>query len=441
MMLWISQWRYDMLNELDPKALGENIAEFQNSQNLTQEKLAEKLNVDTGTVGRWLRGETVPSLKNLYALAQIFNVSLDNLVFGDTNDKAALMSLDYVWKSGGRKESRPILSLVRQPRDEIEQAGLNIVQLLLQGHTRQEIMSQLNIQENETFWRLVRRIVFSDMLGAETAHVPVNRTLTEKLQKTFDLKTCIVADLGKIDTGMLTTVVLGALGAKVVSDLAKQSGVRLQIGFAGGFSCARIIQSLIQTGTSLKLDVLPIAVQRVENVVAMDANSLVGMLGFFTTGTDIHVYGLPYVSNAQLEQNKHYEPYEITRQMIEKAKRVDIAFIGLGGNLNYAFHRLRDDSEMFCQKSLFELKQMGCIGDILYTLVSKDGPISELQACCDHRVCSIGLDGLQQLAAGHTHVIAVARGRHEALVARLALEKKYINSLIIDDALAQAILE
>jgi DNA-binding transcriptional regulator LsrR (DeoR family) len=154
----------------------------------------------------------------------------------------------------------------------------------------------------------------------------------------------------------------------------------------------------------------------------------------------LHAYGLPYASNAQLEQNKHYEPYEVTRQMLERAKRVNLAFLGLGGDLNVIFHRSAEN-EIFCQRTLFELKQMGCIGDILYTLVNREGPIPELEACCDQMVCSIGLDGLQSLSSGHAQVIAVARGQEKAAVARLALEKRYINSLIIDDKLAQAILK
>lgn len=429
-----------MLGELDTKALGERLVKFQKDRNLSQEKLAEILNVDTGTVGRWMRGETTPNLRNLYLLAQILDTPIDDLVFGNSDVRAMLMPINHERETAGRKESKPIISLVRQPRDEVEKVGLQIAQLLFQGYAQREIMQQFNIQENETLQHFLRRIAFSDMLCVKTENVSLNVKLAKRLQETFDLRTCLVIDTGNIASDILETVILGALGAKVVTDLSKQSGVRLNVGFAGGFSCARVIISLTQTAEPLKLDVIPIAVQRVKNVVTLDANSLIGMLGFFTTGTGLRAYGLPYASNAQLEQNKDYEPYEVTRQMLEKAKRVDIAFLGLGANFDYFFHR-RPGSEMFCQKTFFELKQMGCIGDILYTLVSKDGPMPELQDCCDQRVCSIGLDGLQHLASRHAHVIAVTRGPHEAPVARLALEKRYINSLIIDDKLAQAILE
>lgn len=64
----------------------------------------------------------------------------------------------------------------------------------------------------------------------------------------------------------------------------------------------------------------------------------------------------------------------------------------------------------------------------------------ELQDCCDQMVCSIRLDGLQELVAGPVQVIAIASGPSKAAVTRLALESKYVNGLIIDKALAQAIL-
>jgi DNA-binding transcriptional regulator LsrR (DeoR family)/DNA-binding XRE family transcriptional regulator len=433
-----------MLNALDIKALGERIHKFQKERHLSQEKLAGEVEVDTGTVGRWIRGEIAPSLRNLCSLAQTLNVSLDSLVFSTSDDRTKSMSIDYEWEVGEKKESRPIISLMRQPRDEMEKMALRIAQLLFQGWKRTEIMQQFNIQEEEMLWRYVNRIASGDMLRAEAEYVPLNTELAKELRKKFNLKTCVVVELKNVDLGPLETVIMGAVGAKIVTKFTNESQVRLNVGFSGGFSCARVIVSLMQTEMPLNLDVVPIAVQQVENIVALDANTLIGMLGFFTIGTNLRVYRLPYVSNAQLEQNKSYEPYDITRRMIEKGKKVDLAFLGFGDDTNFFLHRMihpLSRNEIFCQKTLFQIKQMGCIGDILYTLVAEDGPIPELQDCCDQMVCSIGLEGLQSLSSGHAHVIAVSSGQRKAPVARLALSQKYINGLIIDSELAQAILE
>lgn len=44
------------------------IREKRNSQNLTQEELAEKVNLSTGMIGQIERGETMPSVENLDAI-------------------------------------------------------------------------------------------------------------------------------------------------------------------------------------------------------------------------------------------------------------------------------------------------------------------------------------------------------------------------------------
>jgi transcriptional regulator with XRE-family HTH domain len=277
-----------MVNELDSRILGERIAKFQRERNLTQKKLAKQLYVATTTVERWLRGETAPTLENLCLLAQIFEVSLDELIFGSSGASTKSMTISYDWETAGRKESRPIISLVRQPRDEVEKLGLKIIQLLLQRRSRQEIIQQLNLQDHNTLRRWAQRVVFSDMLALQPEQVPLNKELAEKLQKRFGLKTCLVAEVGNIDFGWLEQIILGGLGAQVAIDLAEQSGVRLNVGFAGGFTCARVIISLAQAATPPKLDALPIAVQSIKDVVALDANTLVGILSFLAAGTNLH---------------------------------------------------------------------------------------------------------------------------------------------------------
>ena len=424
-----------MLDELDTKTLGKRISEeLQKHSGLTQEDLAGELCAATSTIGRWIRGDTVPNLHNFYRLARILGVSMDELVSGGASGRTKPASINY--------QGKPVITLMREPRKD-ERKGIRIAQLMFQGRTRRETMERLDIPEEEAFWQHLRHIVYNEMLFVETSYVPLNEALEKELKETFDLKTCVVADLGKV-SNLLKTVVVGALGAKEIIKLFEKFRIRLKIGFVGGFSCGRVIISLIQTRqlSELELDVMPIAVQPVEQVVDQDANTLVGMLGFFTKGTKVRVYGVPYVSNAILQQEPPSEN-PVTREMLEKATQVDVAFLGLGGDLNYIFHQkaIRPEHDTFGGKTIFELKQMGCIGDILYTLVTEEGPMPAFRAYCDQIVCSIGLERLQRLSAGHSHVIAVVAGQNKSSVARLALEKRYINGLVTESELARAVLE
>lgn len=60
--------------------LAENIRMYRKERQMTQEDLAEKLNLTVGTISKWERGSSEPELIYLMQLAQIFHVSLDALL-------------------------------------------------------------------------------------------------------------------------------------------------------------------------------------------------------------------------------------------------------------------------------------------------------------------------------------------------------------------------
>ena len=53
------------------------------SKNLTQEGLAEKLNVSRQTVSKWETDEAMPEMEKALELCKIFNCSMDNLFRND----------------------------------------------------------------------------------------------------------------------------------------------------------------------------------------------------------------------------------------------------------------------------------------------------------------------------------------------------------------------
>ena len=60
--------------------IGENIKRLRRERELTQEQLAEALNVSTTAVSKWERSETYPDITLLFPLAHYFGVSLDELM-------------------------------------------------------------------------------------------------------------------------------------------------------------------------------------------------------------------------------------------------------------------------------------------------------------------------------------------------------------------------
>ena len=73
--------------------LGENIRKYRKANDMSQDELAEKLNVTRQSISLWETGQTQPSIDNIIALSKLFNISTDDLLTesnlktkeGDTN--------------------------------------------------------------------------------------------------------------------------------------------------------------------------------------------------------------------------------------------------------------------------------------------------------------------------------------------------------------------
>ena len=62
------------------KSLGEAIRDHRTALNLTQEYVAEQLGVSRQAVSKWENGTSDPSTSNLFALARLFGVPVEELL-------------------------------------------------------------------------------------------------------------------------------------------------------------------------------------------------------------------------------------------------------------------------------------------------------------------------------------------------------------------------
>ena len=60
--------------------LGSNIVSYRKQQGLTQAGLAEKLNYSDKAVSKWERGESIPDVLTLVQVADLFGISVDDLL-------------------------------------------------------------------------------------------------------------------------------------------------------------------------------------------------------------------------------------------------------------------------------------------------------------------------------------------------------------------------
>ncbi|MEE1060282.1 MAG: helix-turn-helix transcriptional regulator [Ruminococcus sp.] len=60
--------------------------QLRKQKGLSQEELANRLNVSRQTISKWEVGDSTPDMEKLVAICDLFDVSLDNLVMGKEDE-------------------------------------------------------------------------------------------------------------------------------------------------------------------------------------------------------------------------------------------------------------------------------------------------------------------------------------------------------------------
>lgn len=100
---------------MDSKIVGNRIKEVREKRNLTQEELADKVDLSPTHISVIERGLKVPKLDNFVAIANALDVSADELLF-DVVDHSVLGTtnqLSEIICKLSFKEQRKIIGLVR----------------------------------------------------------------------------------------------------------------------------------------------------------------------------------------------------------------------------------------------------------------------------------------------------------------------------------------
>lgn len=91
--------------------LSDNIRKYRKLNHMSQDELAEKLEVTRQSISLWETGQTQPSLDNILALAKLFNVSTDVLLTEDESEPVPIGS-DDLPEAKPPKKKTPILIII-----------------------------------------------------------------------------------------------------------------------------------------------------------------------------------------------------------------------------------------------------------------------------------------------------------------------------------------
>ena len=74
---------------------GELIKKLREENKWSQEELANKLFVDRSLVSKWERGKIEVEFKYMSKLSELFNIEIEELIFGEKKNKDAISDLYY----------------------------------------------------------------------------------------------------------------------------------------------------------------------------------------------------------------------------------------------------------------------------------------------------------------------------------------------------------
>lgn len=104
------------------QTIGKRLAEIRKSKRFKQTELAEMLNISQQVISNIERGVTAPDIEQLKKIADIYNISLDQLVgrefFSDDTDEVERKIISYIKQMDdeGKELSLGLLSQVAQHR-------------------------------------------------------------------------------------------------------------------------------------------------------------------------------------------------------------------------------------------------------------------------------------------------------------------------------------
>lgn len=101
---------------MNQEKIGKFITTCRKEKNLTQEELAEKLNVSNKSVSRWENGKNMPDYSILNDLCNILDININELLSGEKDNKETIENLDMIlkeyYKMKKQKERLKVLLIV-----------------------------------------------------------------------------------------------------------------------------------------------------------------------------------------------------------------------------------------------------------------------------------------------------------------------------------------
>ncbi|MGD1815784.1 MAG: sugar-binding domain-containing protein [Pleomorphochaeta sp.] len=385
---------------------------IRNQENLSQTILADALNVPLRTYQNWEKNFS-SKLNYLELICSFYNINLQ-LFF------KLLDAEPSNWKE--------ILSQNKQTDYEILLdifKGLSIEELLINHPKLTEIENISNYLDN-----IVRDWYFNKKDYQFNFNFTRNNNLEEKLSKktNLPLSNIRVINTSPVKLQILKEIILGFYGAEWIKEWLDKTS-HFSLGISNGYTVSRILDNF-NRGSAKNLDLFSLNFTKNPVDFSISSTSLIssfcykheGVNNNFKPTSELEVYSAVQLCDAMLLGIGTFSQTGLYSKMIEKT---------LG------------------KQKLSEILNKKACGDLNYYIFDQDGNIIEDKSLVsaisptenDSLIKAVDLQLIQKKADRGCKIIVAAAGEHKAEMINLSINKCLVNHLLIDDSIANKLLE
>ena len=166
---------------MDQKKIGQFLQALRKEKNITQEMLAETLNVSSRTISRWETGNNMPDISLLIELSQFYQVSISEIIDGERKSEKM------------KQETKDtVIKIAEYNINKIHIERMKIISIFFIIFGVFIMISALSIFPNESSWGCIYAI-FGGIILTVGIYFGVKSVLLKRSSRILSVVGCIIA--------------------------------------------------------------------------------------------------------------------------------------------------------------------------------------------------------------------------------------------------------
>lgn len=169
---------------MDQKKTGQFLKTLRKEKNITQENLAETLNVSTRTISRWETGRNMPDISLLVELSEFYQVSIAEIIDGERKSEDM-----------GQETKSTAVKMAEYSKNELSRERQKAVSVILMVFGVFIMISAFAVVPNESSWGSIYAVV-GGMTLIIGIYFMLKAAFTKRILRILSIAGCIIALLG-----------------------------------------------------------------------------------------------------------------------------------------------------------------------------------------------------------------------------------------------------